>query len=43
MAYTKNDIEKCITYPGERNKKLQGRFSQFSNFADTAVLPCMSE
>ena len=24
----------------EREKKLNGRFPQFSNFADTAVLPC---
>ena len=40
MAYAKKTIlENLIySYPGRR-KKLSARFSQFSNFADTAVLP----
>ena len=37
----KNDIENAVsTCPGGRKKKLNDRFSQFSNFADTVFLPC---
>ena len=37
----KNDIEKCNIYISWRKKnKLNDHFSQFSNFADTAVLQC---
>ena len=40
----KNDIENAISmYPEGRKIKLNGRFSQFSNFAHTAVLLCTAE
>ena len=44
MAYAKKMILKnaVSTCPGGR-KMVNGRFSQFSNFADTAVLPCTVE
>ena len=42
MAYAKKITLKnaVSTYSEGSKKKLKGRFSQFYNFADTAVLPC---